>query len=488
MKKITKTLIVLSILSIILPTLTLAENTKQDLPQTPPELTEPIDAPEPSFAQEDTQPPEGTTNCFDYYTFGSVQVDVSPTLVGTVNGVPITFKGTIKNNNPYPIVDGTLYVKVFKLRDSQEKNANGPFVVDQYVVLNQLSLPAHGSMPVTFSWKVPAHATTGNYQLATFFTTSKKFNLLGLAFTDDVVGNTANFKVIGETNKGVTFDKDSVKITDGENTQDYYFAAFPPRMSDTAPVTLTSTIKNTTKKDQIATVRWDVFQWDQQRRENRISTETQTYTIKANSTKKVTHTITDNTYPVYLTVATLKYKDTKSILNIRFVRENKNRLRINFPAVTDFPLKKDKETTLFSCLHNTANQTPNGELHLTLEDTKGNLIHEYTYKGGVTGAMMGVKDNFTPKKDYDKFTLKADLFQEGSLVDTAYLDYDCMQIDPSACMHLKKDASGNIVYDDADTGANTLNTKALQIFGLFGLFGLLGLLVVGLIVFLWKRK
>jgi len=316
----------------------------------------------------------------------------------------MTFKGTIKNNNPYPIVDGTLYVKIFKLRDSQEKNANGPFVVDQYVVLNQLSLPAHGSMPITFRWKVPAYATTGNYQLATFFTTSKKFNLLGLAFTDDVVGNTANFKVTGETNKGVTFDKDSVTITDGKNTQDYYFAAFPPRMSDTAPVTLTATIKNTTDKEQIAKVNWNVYWWDQQRMENRIQTESLAYRVPAHSSKKVSYTVKDNQYPVYLTVATLKYKDTKSILNIRFVRENKNRLRINFPAVTDFPLKKGKETTLFSCLHNTANDTPNGELHITLKDTKGNTIHTYTYKGGVTGAMMGVKDTFTPKKDYDKFT------------------------------------------------------------------------------------
>ena len=42
-------------------------------------------------------------------------------------------------------------------------------------------------MPAQFTWQVPAFAETGDYQVATYFLSDKKFNLLGLSFTDDVV-------------------------------------------------------------------------------------------------------------------------------------------------------------------------------------------------------------------------------------------------------------------------------------------------------------
>ena len=143
-----------------------------------------------------TQP--NTINCFDYYHFGSVQVDVTPSVASTVSGVPITFTGTIKNANTYPIVDGAVYVKIFRQRGNGEKDANGPDVVDQFYALEGIDLPAGGSKPVNITWNVPAYAASGNYKVATFFTVSHKFNLLGLPFTDDVVGNTASFKVSGE--------------------------------------------------------------------------------------------------------------------------------------------------------------------------------------------------------------------------------------------------------------------------------------------------
>ena len=58
--------------------------------------------------------PPGTIDCFDHYTFGSVEVDVEPSLEQTIPGGELAFDGTIRNNNPYPVVNGQVYVKVFK--------------------------------------------------------------------------------------------------------------------------------------------------------------------------------------------------------------------------------------------------------------------------------------------------------------------------------------------------------------------------------------
>src|SRR3989339_1329531 len=58
--------------------------------------------------------PEGTVDCFDYYRFNSVQVDISPTHGATVPGTTIGFTGFVRNENSYPVVDGQVYVKIFR--------------------------------------------------------------------------------------------------------------------------------------------------------------------------------------------------------------------------------------------------------------------------------------------------------------------------------------------------------------------------------------
>ncbi|MGA7884029.1 MAG: hypothetical protein WCD63_24490, partial [Terrimicrobiaceae bacterium] len=58
------------------------------------------DAPQPALGQPTAAAPANTVNCFDYYHFGSVQVDVTPSVASSVSGVPITFTGKIRKSVP----------------------------------------------------------------------------------------------------------------------------------------------------------------------------------------------------------------------------------------------------------------------------------------------------------------------------------------------------------------------------------------------------
>jgi hypothetical protein len=373
--------------------------------------------------------PANTVSCFDYYSFGSVQVHLNLPTTSTVSGANLTFTGTIENKNPYPIVGGALYIKVFKDRGATN-DGNGPDVVDQFFVQQDVTLPANGSAPVSFTWRVPSHAVSGDYRVASFFTSGHKFNLLGLSFTDDVVGNTLPFKVLGEQEDSVTFDKKGVRI----NGNPYLFAAFPPHLSATEPAVVTARVVNTSDTDQKAKISWNVYQWDAQLQENRVQGEETEVTVPANGSAPVTITVTDDQFPVYLIVGTLTWNDTKSIIGARFVREGLDRLRINFPSVMAFPLVAGQENTLFSCLHNTGDAVvPEGRIDLRLKDREGNVISEYRYDGDITGAMMGVASKFIPTETYDYFTLDAELYSAGTLVDQTHMTYDCKAIDPELC-------------------------------------------------------
>lgn len=419
----------------------------------------------PSLANPQVAAPENTVNCFDSYTFGSVQVDVEPSVGSTVPGVPITFSGKLKNDNPYPLVDGSVMVKIFRIDGGDDSlvHQNGYPVVDQFFAKENISLPAKGEKPVSFDWNIPAFAQSGEYQLAAYFMTAKRFNLLGLPFTDDVTGNKASFRIASGMDSGVSFDKNAVTL----NGQTYRFAAFPPHFTKDESVKAEVKLKNSTNQPQSVTLTWTLSNWAGEREENMLDRKTETVTLAPNETKSLSYETAKATGSVSFLNVAAQYEDTKSLLNIRFVRDGFDETRLNFPSVMSYPLEAGKQNTVFSCLHSTnASIVNDGELTLTLKDTKGNLIHAYTYQGGVTGAMMGVKDGFTPKKTYADFTLTATLKNRGKTVEEVTETYSCREIDPSLC-------PSDSAFDGA--GSNIGKGAILSILGvLVLLLGLLG--------------
>jgi hypothetical protein len=375
--------------------------------------------------------PMGAVSCFDYYTFGSVETNVSTALPTVVSGTDITFTGTISNRNPYPVVDGSLYVKVFKYRDGPH-DGNGPEVVDQFLVLENVVIPAQSEIPVSFAWRVPAFAASGEYAIATFFTEAQRFNLSGLSFTDDIVGNTTPFRVVGENPHRVYFDKQAVQVAGEPHT----FASAIPPVGTNQPVEITATVVNETNTAQTALITWTTYVWDAQQQSNRLRVQADQVEVPAGGEQPVTMTVTNNEHPVYLVEGALQWQDTESFINVRFARDSIDRLRINYPGITSFPLAAGAEHNLFSCLHNVGytEVVEGGQLEVTLSDRDGNVVESLTYNGDVTAQMMAAAKTFTPERNYNYLQLDAQLSQAGEVVESVRLVYDCQVIDPALCL------------------------------------------------------
>ena len=291
---------------------------------------------------------DNTVNCFDYYTFGSVQVDLSATLAGTIPGVPLTFIGTVTNNNPYPVVDGAVYVKIFrKQSDTNLTKQNGNDLVDQFVVKDDITLAANGTTTLSFSWKVPQTALPGEYEAAFFFNTAGRFNLLGLTFTDDVVGNKAPFTIRGREAGAVMFNKNNVMLNDTL----FLFASFPPHFKKQDSVTATVEISNTTSKDQDTVVSFKQYNWDALKKDNLIEESATLVKLKAGETRPLTFTMDRYTGTVTYLVVEADTDGQKSILDTRFVRDEVLETRLNFPGVMKYPLTAGETNTIFSCTH-----------------------------------------------------------------------------------------------------------------------------------------
>lgn len=386
----------------------------------------------------ESAPETGNIACFDYYQFGSVQADLQTDLEQTVPGATIAFSGKITNANDYPLVDGKLSVKIFKKDESTFAEGDGNPIVDQFVIQEDINLPAKGEKDTSFEWVVPNNARAGEYYAAYFFTTSNKYNLMGLSFTDDVVGNQAQFTITSESDpQSVTLSKAATTL----NGQNHHFAAVPLHFKSDEVVTIQTTLVNPSAQEKSVPLQWNQYAWDSQDEANRRNTKTELVVLAPNETKTVSYEVKPQQEAVvYVTIIT-QDGESKSFLNVRYVRDGILETRINFPSLTKFPIKEGEPNRLFACAHSTNEPVvPGNLLILTLKDQNNAVIYQYRYEGDISGAMSGFGEEFLPKQSYDNVTLEAQLFRDGSEVENVKVHYDCNKIDPNSCLN-KEEAS-----------------------------------------------
>ena len=372
----------------------------------------------------------GNVSCSDYYQFGSVATSLEADVAQTVPGANITFSGTITNKNNYPVVNGSLFVKIFHKDETTFRAGDGNPVVDQFFVKDTFNLAAQGEKKISFSWHVPENAQGGEYYAATFFTTENRYNLSGLSFTDDVIGSSANFSVTSDQKGGVFLDKSKTAL----NGSDHHFAAYPLHFKNDETVETKVTLTNPSSEDQVVQLVWEEYAWDAMRVENLQNKRFDLVEVAANSSKEVTYQVTPKGKSVSYLVVTAKDQYSKSVQGIRFVRDGIEETRINFPSLTHFPLKSGEQNSVFACAHATNLPLVKGNiLTLTLRDENQNIIHEYKYEGDISGAMSGWKDDFTPSESYDKVFLTATLQRNNEVVEEVTIPYDCEIIDKNLC-------------------------------------------------------
>ncbi|MFZ1719929.1 MAG: hypothetical protein WAU28_01085 [Candidatus Moraniibacteriota bacterium] len=423
--------------------------------------------PAPSLGQPSEKLPN-TSNCFDDYKFGSVQADLSPLLAQTLPGITLPFIGKLKNENPYPLINGSVYVKIFKKAgDDSLVHQNGYPMVAFFEAGKDITLAAKSEEAFAFQWQVPGDLSGGDYEADFFFVTDQRFNLLGLSFTDDVTGNKSTFHITSENQNQVTFDKNAVTL----NGNQYRFAAFPPHFSQDESVKAEIKLVNPSNDQKVVALKWQLFNWDGLRPQNRLDEQTELITLKPKETKTLSYDATKRTGSVsYLLVEALD-GDASSIMNIRFVRDGIEEMRLNFPSITSFPVTEGKEMSIFSCVHSTnAPKIDGNEIFLSLTDADTHeTIHSFTYKGVVTGEMMGVRENFTPKKSFGKVNLTTTLKHNGQMIDTVTQTYDCNDIDPAMCPK-KEDSSQQLTNN---RGNKTLWYALIATLSLIGLFAVI---------------
>jgi len=369
-----------------------------------------------------------SADCFEpgLYKFQSVQVSAGPTALSYKPGDTITFSGEAINENPYPVVDGNVFVRIGKVNPDYFKE--GQDAIDDFIALSDISLDASSSKTINFSWKIPAGLGGGNYQADYFFSVGKKFNLGGLPFTNEIIIGLSYFTIKSDNVTNLAFDRASTKV----NGVKYDHVNEWPRVNKDSSISITQPLKNFSNKSLNISLTYDLYFWDSLNEKDKISTKTETVTIPAGQTKILEYVIPKAERSVYYLRLKAVSGDLSSLVNIRVMADN-TEMRINYPAITSFPVLANQEFKIFSCYHNTVGESQ-AKIQLSLKDKSGKEV--MTVQKDITSNtdMSAVMSKLSLNKSYDYLKLEAKLFdKDNKMVDSYDNIYDCQKINPSSC-------------------------------------------------------
>jgi hypothetical protein len=394
------------------------------------------------LAQETTNKLE-TVECFadGLYKFQSFQVSVGPELDTYKAGEKINFVGEIINENNYPVVDGNVFVRISKIKDSENINTIWHDVVDEFIAISDVSVNGSSTKPTNFSWQSPSSLGKGDYRADYFFSVDKRFNLGGLPFTNEIIIGTAYFAIENEIETIFELDRDNTKV----NGAAYEHIGNWPDIEPNSAIVFSQPLKNLSNKEISVDVSYELYYWDSLRSEDKRDAKTEKITVPAKSSVVLSYTVDSAQEPVYYLKITAKHSGASSIVNLR-TTSSIAKMRINYPAINNFPILKGEESTLFSCFHMTSYEAQNGKLVLTLTDKKDNVIASGEWTGEIDDYMNAAATKFTTDRDYSFVKLKAELFDENNkIVDQYETVYDCSIIGGTECLALNKTTAQTVV-------------------------------------------
>ena len=383
-----------------------------------------------------------------YSKQGTVLVTLMAKNYKNSSGTKVDFKGDIRNTGTSPVVEGKLLVKITK------SDASGQYTVDSFIAKDNVSINASTSVPVDFSWNIPAYALSGIYQVTASFVVGNGFNLNGVSPMD----GTVSFEVVGEQKSDVSFDQSKTKINNqAENTP---FAIL--NKSESANITFTLT--NKTKTLQRIPVSFNLYKWDDQSQSNLLKSEEKAYLVNGSSSMQVTYSVTDTSHAVSQLVAVSSYQDQKSEAQVRLIRNGVSEAKVGLSSITTYPVEKDKENTITTCINVANYGTDSGKIVTKVYDFMGSLIYQNQQEGVFNNLMQGITTKFTPQEAYKDLTVETQIYDKsGTLLDDSKTTYKCTTLS-----------------NDCKEPSLLFNMKTL--------LTLLGIIVILLIIFLIKRK
>jgi energy-coupling factor transporter transmembrane protein EcfT len=380
-------------------------------------------------------------SCFDYYTFGSIKVNLTEDTETYSPGDPVVLNGKISNDNPYPIIDLTIRGRLVKDTPNPVYLRSEIITLEDFIILENVTIPANSSIDVNYAHLLPINSSQGEYQMYFYAYNNDRFSQSGLSFTNDVVASKIDFSILGDNPQQVYLDQTRITLNDKEHN----VMAFPTHHDKDEIIKIDIPLVNPSDKDEIMEIVYTLYKWDGLRKENIVDTKTETITVLAKNEKLLTYTVSNTDTSVYflnIKADNKTFKKDKSVYDI----ETQSNIRFSvsgydFPIIDSFgintyPIKENSEVTMFTCFHSGAFQDTSDEFNIKTQilDNKGKMLSETEYQGKLDKKIKAIINKFTPTKDFSNFKIITTMTDSnGKVIDTIEDEYKCEDLDQNLC-------------------------------------------------------
>ncbi len=274
------------------------------------------------------------------------------------------------------IEDLRLFVQVWKKDETENRNLNGDFLVDEFYVENVFSLEEGKEAPLNFKWQVPGYAQSGNYYFSFFINSNRNFPIF--SFVQNIFSPLEQepFEVKGLENAGIWIDKDNITLNDSH----YYPIRRTPTVEPSqGKFTIKSEIVNSSDQNEKISLKYKLFNWTQEDNRNLLSEREETIELAKGERKEIKFVYDD--YPgesVNTLSIEAKYSSGKSIINVPFVVANKDKARLMFLG----QLEDSERVYPYACAqYNAWKGSFKGEIQINASDKDNLPIANWSQKG-----------------------------------------------------------------------------------------------------------
>lgn len=404
------------------------------------------------------------TDAFKWYEFGKINISISSTSLNLTAGaiLPLNFKAT--NNNKFPIAEGSLYVKIYREKETdlgrdyfnksatKEELNDKLNLVDQFFTAEDLSIDAGGTVDFKYDYKIPQSAQSGKYRVVAYFQSVKKFNLQGLSFTDDTPGSIFHYEINNNEQLGtIEFERNNILI----NGEPYDFNSALKIYGSDENVNISALLSNFTNTSQKVDIFKTYYSWDGLDEKNIFGSDKENIILTAGEKKKIEFLVPKTNKPVSYVVIKAKWNnDSQSIVNIRFAREVSIDARINSVGITKFPIKANESASIFVTAHevrsffdfesinkmandeiDTEKKSPSYRLDAVIKDNKQNVLQSFSFEGELLADVLGFEGPVDFKEDRYYLIIESTLtnLKNNSVVDKSTVTYHCQNRNYAGC-------------------------------------------------------
>jgi hypothetical protein len=348
-------------------------------------------------------------DCFDYYDFGAVDINVQPERFAYSPGDSVYFTGTATNNNPHPITEGKVRVQIL-----YQEGPSVEYMLHEFFAAEGMYLGPGEAGEFGGYWEIPENAKAGRYIIEVYFTVDE-FNLAGVSFLRGLPGDLSSFEVEGGTDL-VYIDIQNIKV----NEEAVVLREYQPVQQE-GLIKVEVPLKNIGAATE-AEVTYKLYAWDDLREDFLVDTRTETVSLGADGESLLTYEKSLNT-GAYLLRIKAEAKNN-AILKLR-IPVGGERVKLNYLGVDKFPIKKGDQVKVFLCASNSADyeNSVSSYLSVALEDDKGAIFSDLT-SADVTPNIDGFLTTFMAERDIYSMKLTAVASDEEGNEEEVELAYD----------------------------------------------------------------